>query len=237
MRTSVQLVSWIMAFWVFANYSWSKSLDSASDNTVDLTNIYGEAQRQSSYQRRRRSYSASDTSSRLAGGYTFELPIGKGKLLNVKNSILNMLVGGWVTSALLSVQNGFPFFAKVGGNAYFVSTLPVCNGSVTVNCTPTLQCGSGGGAITTASINAGITPTLAPNLNAGVPLINPNWRKNPTGVASAGGFVNPAASSVPGSIYNPQFGNTPPTLGQLRTAISTTETKQFARISPSTENG
>ena len=208
-------------FSVFANYSWSKSLDSASDNTVDLTNIYGEAQQQSPYLRPRRSYSAFDTPSRLAGGYTVELPVGKGKLLNVNNSVLNIIVGGWVTTGLFSVQDGFPFFAKVGGNAYFVSTLPVCNGSVTANCTPTLRYGSGGGAITTASINSTIAPTLAPNLNAGVPLINPNWRKDPTGVTSAGGFVNPAAFSVPGSIDNPQFGNTPPTLGQLRTPIST----------------
>lgn len=205
---------------MFANFSWSKSLDSASDNTVDLTNIYGEAQQQTSYNKPQRSYSSFDTPLRLAGGYTVELPVGKGKLLNVNNRLLNLVVGGWVTTGLFSMQDGFPFFAKVGGNAYFVSTLPVCSGAVTANCTATLQYGSGGAAISTASINGSITPGIVPNLNKGVPLINPNWRKDPTGVTSAGGYVNNAAFSVPGSIDNPQFGNAPRTLGQLRNPYS-----------------
>ena len=206
----------------FANYAWSKSLDSASENTVDLPLIYGEAQQQTTYNAPQRSYSAFDTPSRVTGGYTINLPFGKGNAFaNKENRLVNTVIGGWVTTGLFSVQDGYPFFAKVGGPAYFVSTLPVCSGGSTANCTATLQYGSGGAAIETASINASILPGINPNLNPGVRLINPNWRHDPTGATSAGGFANPAAFSVPGSINNPQFGNSPAYLGQLRTPVVT----------------
>lgn len=199
------------SFSVFTNLAWTKSIDSSSDQGNSQTNIYGESLPQSPYEKPQRSYSAFDTPLRIAGGYTLELPIGKGKAINVSNRFLNMVVGGWMTTGLLSAQDGFPFYANIGGNGYFVSTLPICAGGNTTNCTATTQYGSGGAAISGANIR--------PNINKGVPLINSAWRKDPTGVTSAGGFVNAAAFSVPGSIDNPQFGTAPRSLGQLRNPV------------------
>lgn len=204
---------------MFGNFAWTKSLDTSSVQTTDFENIYGEALPQSPYAKETRSYSGFDTPLRFSAGYTIELPIGKGKLLRVDNSVGNVLLGGWSTTGLISAQDGFPFYAFIGGPGYFVSTLPVCNGSISTNCTATTQYGSGGSALLQGSLVGASTGQLAAlraNVVPGVPLKNPNWRRDPTGVTAAGGFVNPAAFTVPGSIDNPQFGTSPRTMGNLR---------------------
>jgi hypothetical protein len=44
----------------------------------------------------------------LVGAYTYDLPIGKGKLLGFNNSLANKLLGGWTTSGTLTLQSGKP---------------------------------------------------------------------------------------------------------------------------------
>jgi hypothetical protein len=44
----------------------------------------------------------------LVGSYTYDLPIGKGKLLGFDNSLANKLLGGWTTSGILTLQSGKP---------------------------------------------------------------------------------------------------------------------------------
>jgi hypothetical protein len=44
----------------------------------------------------------------LVGSYTYDLPIGKGKLLGFNNSLANKLLGGWTTSGILTLQSGKP---------------------------------------------------------------------------------------------------------------------------------
>src|SRR5206468_10446080 len=41
-------------------------------------------------------------------GGSYDLPVGKGKLLNINNSLLNALAGGWQTSAGATIQSGVP---------------------------------------------------------------------------------------------------------------------------------
>jgi len=211
--------SMAQGFSLFGSFAWTKSLDTSSIETSDFENIYGEALPQSPYTKETRSYSGFDTPLRTSGGYTIELPIGKGKLLNVENGIANFFLGGWTTTGLISAQDGFPFYAFAGGPGYFVSTLPVCSGAVNPTCTATKQYGSGGAALLQGSLVGAGTGQLAAiraNIVPGVPLKNPNWRHDPTGVTSAGGYVNAAAFTVPGGIDNPQFSTAPRTMGNLR---------------------
>jgi hypothetical protein len=49
-----------------------------------------------------------DTPQSLVGGYTYDLPIGKGKLLGFKSSLANKLLGGWTTSGIITLQSGQP---------------------------------------------------------------------------------------------------------------------------------
>ena len=44
----------------------------------------------------------------LVGGYTYDLPIGKGKLLGFNSSLANKLLGGWTTSGIITLQSGQP---------------------------------------------------------------------------------------------------------------------------------
>jgi hypothetical protein len=44
----------------------------------------------------------------FVGSYTYDLPIGKGKLLGFNNSLANKLLGGWTTSGILTLQSGKP---------------------------------------------------------------------------------------------------------------------------------
>jgi hypothetical protein len=49
-----------------------------------------------------------DVPQNFTGAYTYQLPIGKDKLLNVRNPILNGIVGGWTTSGVLNFKSGTP---------------------------------------------------------------------------------------------------------------------------------
>jgi len=50
-----------------------------------------------------------DSKNILAAYATYELPIGKGKLIgNNMNSVVNAVVGGWTASSIVSIHSGFP---------------------------------------------------------------------------------------------------------------------------------
>jgi len=46
----------------------------------------------------------------------YDLPIGKGKLLGVSNSVLNGFIGGWQMSANTTIQSGVPQTLSSGSN-------------------------------------------------------------------------------------------------------------------------
>jgi hypothetical protein len=49
-----------------------------------------------------------DLPQKFTAGYSYQLPIGAGKWLNVKNSVVNRFIGGWTTSGLVTLQSGTP---------------------------------------------------------------------------------------------------------------------------------
>jgi hypothetical protein len=49
-----------------------------------------------------------DVPQRFVAAYTYDLPLGKGKLLNLSNSVANRLLGGWTTSGIITLQSGTP---------------------------------------------------------------------------------------------------------------------------------
>jgi hypothetical protein len=48
-------------------------------------------------------------------GGTYDLPIGKGLRLKLNNSVANTLLGGWQTSANMTIQSGVPQTITIGG--------------------------------------------------------------------------------------------------------------------------
>lgn len=70
---------------------------------------------QNSYCRRcERGLSSFDTRDRLVVSPLYELPIGKGKKLNITNSVMNAIAGGWQVGGILTVQSGIPQTINIG---------------------------------------------------------------------------------------------------------------------------
>ena len=68
------------------------------------------------YNRRaERSVDPTDVAQRFVLSGVYELPIGRGKALNVSNPILNAIIGGWQTQGILTIQGGLPI-AITGAN-------------------------------------------------------------------------------------------------------------------------
>ena len=55
-----------------------------------------------------RGLSSFDTRDRLVVAPLYELPIGKGKRLNITNSVANAIVGGWQIGGIITLQSGIP---------------------------------------------------------------------------------------------------------------------------------
>ena len=60
--------------------------------------------------------SSFDTRHRLVISPLYELPIGKGKPLDIKNSAANAIVGGWQVGGIFSLQSGLPQNITVSGD-------------------------------------------------------------------------------------------------------------------------
>lgn len=96
------------------NYTWAKSIDNASGTrTQGLDTLFPQ---DSSCLRCERGLSSFDVRHRWVLGGVYDLPIGKGKLLDIKNPITNGLVGGWQLSANTTIQSGVPQTLTIGIN-------------------------------------------------------------------------------------------------------------------------
>ena len=173
-----------------ASYTWSKSIDNAGGSpSVALSgSIYGNATVQNPFNLRlERAVSNFDTPSRLTAGYSYQLPAGKGKLLDARKGWVNAIIGGWSTSGTFNMQSGMPFLIQAGSNGYWVS-------SAGTNVLPT-----------------GIL--LRPNIVPGQPCLNPDFAKaNVFNMA----YMNPSLVTIPGSMLHPAYGNAPRTLTGCR---------------------
>lgn len=194
---------------VISSFTWSKSIDDGSSGTQDgtVTDIFGFANPQQPWTNAgERSYSTFDIPVHWTAGYTWDVPVGRGKLVNVQNRVLNELVGGLHTAGMFSAESGYPAWVNLGSAGYF------CSNSATAFC-------GNGNALSTGLGNYNIRPNIVP----GQPLILTNWRKDPFNKTGNGGYLNPAAFAVPGSpgtlegaAPTPAFGNAPRTLGNAR---------------------
>jgi len=76
----------------------------------------------SNCQRCERNFSSFDTRNRLVVAPLYELPIGKGKRLNVTNRVANVIIGGWQVGGILTLQSGIPQTITIGGGDNSVTT-------------------------------------------------------------------------------------------------------------------
>jgi len=90
-------------------YSWSHAIDNvvlefsggaAGPQPQDPRNLRAE-----------RGNSIIDLRHRMTASYLFELPFGKGKAMMNQNRIADLVLGGWQTNGILTIQSGQPFSA------------------------------------------------------------------------------------------------------------------------------
>ena len=96
------------------NYTWSKSIDNASGlRTQGFDTLFPQDSRCLSCER---GLSSFDVRHRWVVGGVYDLPIGRGKLLGIHNSVANGLVGGWQLSGNATIQTGVPQTLNIGFN-------------------------------------------------------------------------------------------------------------------------
>jgi hypothetical protein len=95
------------------NYTWSKAIDIACSGFfgTEGCQVQNEYDLNSS-----RSISAFNVPHNFVTSVTYELPIGKGKLLSSKNGVLDYIIGGWQVNALVQLRNNMPFTITVPGD-------------------------------------------------------------------------------------------------------------------------
>ena len=100
-------------FTVLSSYTFAKSIDESSGIRVQGQDTLFP---QNSYCRRcERALSAFDTRHRFVTSALWNLPVGRGRRLDVRNAVANAVVGGWQAGFVWTVQTGFPQTVTIGG--------------------------------------------------------------------------------------------------------------------------
>jgi len=105
-----------------ADYTFSKALGDAVDaqgnNQSDLVNRLTLRNPDLDYRR-----STEDQTHRFVANGIYELPFGNGKrFLNSSNGVINRIVGGWTTGAIIVYSSSPPFFISSGRATFTSST-------------------------------------------------------------------------------------------------------------------
>ncbi|HXB69469.1 MAG TPA: carboxypeptidase regulatory-like domain-containing protein [Candidatus Acidoferrales bacterium] len=98
---------------VIGSYTWSKSIDDTSGIRVQgYDTLFPQ---NSDCIRCERGLSSFDVRSRFVTSVLYELPVGKGKMLNIHNAVANAVIGGWQSGGILTLQTGLPATLSIGG--------------------------------------------------------------------------------------------------------------------------
>jgi hypothetical protein len=98
---------------VLSNFTWSKSLDDSSGIRVQG---YDTLFPQNSYCIDcERGLSAFNVPLRWLTSVLYDLPVGKGKPMNITNGFANAIIGGWQIGGTMTVQDGSPISLNIGG--------------------------------------------------------------------------------------------------------------------------
>jgi len=170
-----------------ANYTYGKSIDTASDASPDTRTLaIGQAREQYSLGgplRQDRALSTFDIRNNFTATAVWDVPLGRGRqFLTHAPKAVNTLVGGWVVSGVLRLPGGLPFLPFI--------TDPNKLGGVLFN------------------------RYVRPDIVTGVPLRNPLWKRScPIGNSAPPSgcepYINPAAFMRP---VKGTLGNAPRTL-------------------------
>ena len=98
---------------LIGNYTWSKAIDDTSGiRTQGFDTLFPQ---NSDCIRCERGLSSFDVRHRLVTSLLYELPFGRGKAVDIQNSFVNAVAGGWQTGGIITMQTGVPGTLSIGG--------------------------------------------------------------------------------------------------------------------------
>jgi len=98
---------------LISSYTWAKSIDDTSGiRTQGFDTLFPQ---NSDCIRCERGLSSFDVRQRSVTSVLYDLPIGKGKMVNLSNRALDAVVGGWQSGGILTLQTGVPGSLTIGG--------------------------------------------------------------------------------------------------------------------------
>ena len=98
---------------IISSYTFSKSIDDTSGiRTQGFDTLFPQ---NSDCIRCERGLSSFDVRHRSVTSILYDLPFGKGRSVNIENSMLNAVAGGWQTGGIITMQTGLPGTLSIGG--------------------------------------------------------------------------------------------------------------------------
>jgi hypothetical protein len=98
---------------VISSYTYAKSMDNTSGIRVQgFDTLYPQNSGCLSCER---GLSSFNVKHRFVTSVLYDLPVGKGKALNVTNPVANAVVGGWQLGGIWTAQTGLPQVISIGG--------------------------------------------------------------------------------------------------------------------------
>ena len=104
---------------LLASYTFSKFIDNVggAENWASASANFSENIRSVYNLAAEKSVDATDTPHSFILSYVYELPVGRGrKFASGMNGVVNTIVGGWQTSGILTMKEGFPLTITSSGN-------------------------------------------------------------------------------------------------------------------------
>jgi hypothetical protein len=98
----------LRGFNLLANYTWSKFLDNIEGGS-EFAGGEGNGYTHPELRGLDKSYSGNDVRHRIIGSSVYELPIGKGRSVDIRNPFLDAVLGGWTLGLIAEVHSGAPW--------------------------------------------------------------------------------------------------------------------------------
>jgi len=93
---------------LLANYTWSKAIDDV-EARMEAGGAPGSGQQTYYARHLDKALSGNDMRHRFTGSVVYELPVGKGRSVDLQNRALDTVLGGWSLSTIAESRTGLPF--------------------------------------------------------------------------------------------------------------------------------
>jgi hypothetical protein len=93
---------------LLGNYTWAKYLDDVESGS-ELGGATNNGYIHIDARKLNKGLSGSDIRHRLAYSALYDLPVGKGRSVNIDNAALNHVIGGWTVGGILEARSGAPY--------------------------------------------------------------------------------------------------------------------------------